>query len=224
MKNSYTVEHVENYLDLLYKKTSDERLAKSEIKTSILEKIKEASKITNLGVDELLNGLDFKPNDLTIESLESFIAELRAIFWLRNFKFINILPIQATNKGKQADFIATYKNKTYAVEVFCLTKANEQKKDSKLGVYINFNAKFICDFINKENKKLQLDAMSNVDRKLLLCVANSSPVIALNTADDFKSLIKQIYKSLDWGSPYFIGLLTGFQSADGLDDIIYPSL
>jgi PHD/YefM family antitoxin component YafN of YafNO toxin-antitoxin module len=224
MKNNYTEKHIEKFLDLLYAKTSDARLTKSETKTNIIKKVEEASRITNLSVEELLRGLDFKPNDLTIQSLESFIAELRAIFWLRNFKFSNIQPIQASNKGKQADFTATYENKTYAVEVFCLTQANEQKRDSKLGVYINFNVKFICDFIRKENKKSQLDAMSNVDRKILLCVANSRPVVALNTADDFKSLMKQIYESLGWGNSYFAGLATGSQSSDCLDDVIYPSL
>src|SRR5665213_770380 len=94
------------YIDDIYAKTKDNRLL--EAKSKIHGLINKAVEITGLDLVALLPRLDFKPSDLTIEALEAFLAELRAIFWLKDFGFTEISPIQASTK-QQPDFSAKYK-------------------------------------------------------------------------------------------------------------------
>ena len=105
MDKKYTNNDVLSYLSELYKETKDTRLADQKVQTKIIELIKKGSIITNLFVSDLLAGLDFKPKDLTIEALEAFLAELRSIFWLQAFGFIDIQPLQAGKKSSP-DFTA----------------------------------------------------------------------------------------------------------------------
>lgn len=219
-----------NYLDRLYEVIKDGRLMDELVRSKIIEKINGACEITKINYADLLKGLDFKKNDLTMEYLESFLAELRSIFWLRDFVFTEIVPLQAKKKKIQPDFSAKYGEKIFAVEVFCLTQKHEQKKDQKYNVYINFDpgfngSKFGRDFISQaKKKKVQLDA-HNVDAKILLCVVNSSPMIALNKKNDFDSHVKFLYESLNWGNGYYLGLLTGVCDINGIsNDTIYPRL
>jgi len=212
------------YLDDVYKKTSDNRLIDESVRRDILKRVKDACEITNLSYSDLLQRLDLKPNSLSIEALESFLAELRSIFWLRDFSFMNIEPLQAKKKSVLPDFTARYGDKTCAVEVFCITQSHEQKRDSKFGVYVNFDpqfngSKFGRDFISvANNKKKQLDALV-ADMKILLCVVNSSPMVALNTKNDFDKHAKFLYEKLGWGNGYYVGILAG-----GDSDTIYPKL
>jgi hypothetical protein len=215
---------IENYLDNIYQKNNDQRLVDPNVCEQITSSLIEASKITYLPIPDLLSALDFKPNDQTIEALESFLAELRSIFWLRNFGFKNIVPIQATIKP-QPDFTADYLGQHYAIEVFCLTETHEQQRDSSLGVYVNFDpefkgSKFGRDFISKaRQKKVQLDS-HNAKNKILLCVLNSQPIIRLNTADEINAHAKFLYDELNWGPNYYVGILTGSVGSD----VIYPIL
>jgi len=215
---------IDKYINDIYNKIKDDRLIKA--KTNINNLINKATKITGLDASKLLLLLDFKPADLTVEALEAFLAELRAIFWLNNFGFTKIVPIQASNKP-QPDFIANYKEKTCSIEVFCLTQEHEQQKTKS--VYINFDpnfngSKFGRDFMSKApEKKLQLDTYPS-DLKVLLCVVNSTPIISLNTKDELYNHIKLLYTQLGWGYPYYLGLLTGV-SANGIpSDAIFPIL
>lgn len=121
MKKNYTKANVLTYLDDVYKKTNDKRLVKQEARKSIEELIKKGCEITSLSESDLLLKLDFKPKDLTIEALEAFLAELRSIPWLQYFEFTAIQPLQAKKKLICPDFTAKYKDKTCAIEVFCLT-------------------------------------------------------------------------------------------------------
>jgi hypothetical protein len=195
----------------------------------LIQLIKKACVITNLSESDLLHKLDFQPNNLTNEMIEGFLAQLRAIFWLKRFGFSNITPIEPKRNFPQPDFRANYKDKESAIEVFCLTKTHEQQKDQTLNVYVNFNpqfegSKFGRDFISKApSKKIQLDSIS-AEIKVLLCVINSTPIIALNDAQDIKEMAKFLYHKLNWGRNYFIGLLTGWSSFGVLDDTIYPDL
>jgi hypothetical protein len=216
------------YLDNLYLKTKDVRLANSKIRSDILEKMNKACKICSLSFSDLLQKLDFKPKDLTIEALEAFLAELRSIFWLRDFGFSDIAPFQA-GKFPQPDFIAKFIDKTCAIEVFCLTEAHEQQKDSELGVYKNFDpqfddSKFGRDFISKANndKKKQLDS-TKADLKILLCVINSTPIVALNTKENFSSHMELLFNKLNWGNTYYLGFLAG-ETNGVLCNTIYPKL
>ena len=223
MKKEYTKENVLTYLDDLYKKTNDNRLVDQKTRTDIIELVENGCKITNLSVSDLLLKLDFKPKDLTIEALEAFLAELRYIFWLQDFEFIAIQPLQAKKKLICPDFTAKYKDKTCAIETFCLTQAHEQQKDTSLSVYKNFNpqfkgSKFGRDFINKaENKKRQLDSC-NTEMKVLLCVINSKSFSFLNTSQEIQNHAKFLYDQLK-GDDYYVGLIT----ING-DNTIYPKI
>ncbi|MCK9360741.1 hypothetical protein M0Q28_00735 [Patescibacteria group bacterium] len=213
-----------DYLDQLHLKTNDDRLVEPKVRSSILTKIDEACKITSLEYDDLLQRLDFRPKDLTIEALEAFLAELRAIFWLRDFGFIDIMPLKALKKVPRPDFYAKYKDKSSTVEVFCLTETHEQQRDSALKVYVNFNpgfkeSKFERDFISKAaSKKVQLDSGQS-ELKIMLCVINSNPIIRLNTKKEMEGYAEYLYKMLNWGKNYHVGLLTGLK-----DDVIFPAL
>lgn len=225
MIKKYTKESVLQYLNDIHIGINDARLIDQKVRMDIVKKIDNACKITNLSVPDLLLKLDFKPKDLTIEALESFLAELRSIYWLQDFAFTDIIPLKASMKNLQSDFTAKYKDKICAVEVFCLTQAHEQQKDSSLNVYKNFNpnsggSKFGRDFISiaTKRKKLQLDSMQ-ADVRLLLCVLNSQPVIRLNSKNDMENCAKFLYEKLLWGQGYYLGILTGLDS-----DVIFPSI
>lgn len=216
------------YLDKLCKETKDDRLVDEKVRSKIIDLVRDGSGITNLIPSDLLPRLDFKPKDLTIEALESFLAELWSILWLRDFGFVNITPIEA-RKNTQPDFTAKYRGKTCAVEVFCLTQVHEQQKDPSLNVYKNFDpnfegSKFGRDFMSKApNKKMQLDSMK-ADMKILLCVVNSQPMIRLNTKTDFEEYTKLFYEKLAWGDGYYLGILTGVHANGIPSDIIFPKL
>jgi hypothetical protein len=219
MRKVFTKEDLSKYLL---------KLNRTEIEiVSILKKVDDATNIVNEDFDTLLKNLDFKPNDLTIEALEAFLAELRSIFWLRSFGFTEISPIQASNKS-MPDFTAKYGDRICAIEVFCLTQEHEQQKNTQ-GVYVNFdpffeNSKFGRDFISKvPDKKKQLDAL-NANIKVLLCVVNSSPMIGLNTKEEWDTHLELLYAKLGWKDPYYLGLLTGVNVNGVLSDTIFPIL
>jgi hypothetical protein len=219
------------YLNNIYLKTKDARLADQNVRTRILKQMDDAREITGLSFTDLLRRLDFKPNDVTTEALEAFLAELRSIFWLRDFGFANINPLQA-RKIAQPDFTAKFKDKTCAIEVFCLTQAHEQQKSTmsgKVSVYTNFDpqfqgSKFGRDFVDKANsKKKQLGSIT-ADVKILLCVVNSTPMVALNTKEEFDSYLELLYKQLNWCDGYYLGLLTGVHANGIASDTIFPKL
>lgn len=229
MKQNFTPEHILRYLDGVYKKTYDKRLINETARCAILERIREAGLIVGLPFSGLLQQLDFKPNALTIETVESFLAELRSIFWLQNFRFTDIVPLRAKKKVQQPDFTAKYGDKTCVIEIFCLTRKHEQQKDPTLNVYVNFDpsfngSKFRRDFIaTAQNKKLQLDSMQS-DIKMLLCVLNSQPMINLNTKTEFDNHAKLLYEKLSWGNGYYLGILTGVEPNGISSDTVFPIL
>lgn len=219
---------IKNYLDNIYQKSEDKRLVDEAVKIKIVELVEKASVITSLSISDLLLRLDFKPNDQTIEALEAFLAELRSVFWLKDFGFLKIVPIQA-GKNAQPDFIAEFAGKNCAIEVFCITEAHEQQKDSTLDVYVNFDpsfsgSKFGRDFMSKAaKKKIQLDSVK-AKIKILLCVINSQPVISLNTAEEMHSHAKLLSDNLGWGPEYYVSLLTGVEVNEKSSNTIYPKL
>ena len=222
------MQDIENYLDNIYEKSKDKRLSDTTVRRKIIELVEKASGVTNFSVPDLLSRLDLKLNDQTIEALESFLAELRSIFWLNDFGFTEIIPLQA-GKISQPDFTAKFKNKTCAIEVFCLTKKHEQQKDPALNAYVNFDpnfnrSKFGRDFMSKaQEKKKQLDA-NDAQIKILLCVLNSQPVVSLNTAEEMSSHAKLLYENLGWEQGYFVGILTGVEVNGKSSNTIYPRL
>ncbi|MCK4781494.1 hypothetical protein KAS79_01020 [Candidatus Parcubacteria bacterium] len=230
--NFFSKDNLLVYLDNLYSKIKDERLNDPKVISEILEKMEDACKVTNLSFPDLLQRLDFKPKDLTIEALEAFLAELRSIFWLQHFGFTSIIPLKAKKKISQPDFTAKYNSKIVAIEVFCLIQKHGQQKDPFYDVYKNFDpnftgSKFGRDFISvANNKKVQLDSV-RAGIKILLCVLNSKSMINLNSKNDFDSYLKLLYRKLNLSEQknYYLGLLTGRPNSSGiLDDIIYPKL
>ncbi len=223
------MQDIENYLDNIYKKSKDEKLSGEKVRGRVIELVKKASIVTNFSVPDLLSRLDLKLSDQTIEALESFLAELRSIFWLNDFGFTEILPLQA-GKSIQSDFTARFNEKMCAIEVFCLTQKHEQQKDLTLNVYVNFDpnftsSKFGRDFMSKaQKKKKQLDANITAQMKILLCVLNSQPVIRLNTAEEMDYHAKFLYENLKWGKGYYVGILTGVEVNGKSSNTIYPKL
>jgi hypothetical protein len=225
----YNLKDVLIYLNNIIKRKNYDILDNFQSKRRITSLLKKACKITKLSISELLARICFKPNSSNIEDFEAFLAELRAIFWLRNFGFSNIIPIEPRKKFPRPDFLANYKGKKSAIEVFCLTKTHEQQKDQTLNVYVNFNpqfegSKFGRDFISKAQEKLlQLDNV-NTDIKILLCVVNSEPMICLNDKDKWDKNAEYLFKRLNLESNYYIGILTGAVVNGELTDTIYPKI
>ncbi len=215
------VNSVIKYIEGVLYKTGDLRLQNPEILKDIRSRIQRASNIINMSPSDLVLALDFKENDKTIEAVESFLAELRSIFWLDKFGFFEIKPLKRRcDKKPNPDFEAKYNKKNAVVEVFTLTESNEREKDVQLGVFINSSKDFLCKYEKKaKNKKKQLDTIDS-DIKILLCVVNQKPISCLNTSDDFKKYLKLISQELKWGNSYHFGILTGIES----DDFIYPKL
>ncbi|MFH1187861.1 MAG: restriction endonuclease subunit S, partial [bacterium] len=230
-KNSFGEESVKKYL-MGY---SDKFI------NDIIQTLNKAKAVVDLDLGALLDGLDFKPNDRQPEASESFLAELFSIFWLEKFGFKNIKPLPA-NKKLSPDFTASYNNKKFVIEVFCLTEEHEQKKSDLYNCYINFgpeceSSKFSRDFYEKAKlKKRQLDSYDRIDeslddnyQKILLCVSNSRSVNALSTEDNFKYFFKKLLDKLKWGNRYYFGILTlmleNREDPIGiLDYTIYPEL
>ena len=199
---------------------------RSEIEMDILDRLKRATKITNLTFNDLLEKLDFSPNDKSLEKLESFLSELRAIFWINNFSFKQITPLKARKKRPNPDFQAYYQGKKVIIEVACITKTHEQQKDKKYKVYINWNEKFRQIIIDKANNKIrQLDSF-NSKIKVLLFVINSEPIKSLNNKRDLADIIENVYQQLKWKHPYYLGVCTGMVDLDTgeINDFIYPEL
>ncbi len=217
---------IREYLKKTHEKINDPRLIDENIIQDISTKITNASKIVNLSSSDLLKNIDFQENNLTIEKIEGLLAELRAIFWLDNFRFSNIKPLKAKNRQKtqEPDFEAIYKKKKAVIEVYCLTEKHEQQKDKTINCYVNTGNDFLSKYKNKVlDKKSQLDSI-NSDIKIFLCVINSKPVSRLNTKNDFQKYLEQISVDLSWGSNYYFGVLTGLVSNGISDDTIYPLL
>ena len=221
---------LEEYLDNLYNATRDIRCNDPVVRRAIIDKVNCASEVVCMSSQDLLVRLDFKPKDKTIEALEAFLAELRSIFWLRDFGFTDIKPL-AMGKDKQPDFTSKFGNKMCAIEVFCLTQKHEQQKDSSLGVYKNFDSnfagsKFGRDFMSKANeKKKQIDSKKvAAEMKILLCVINSSSIINLDTLKEMEQHAELLFKQLKWGDNYYVGLLTGAEINGNITDVVYPKL
>jgi len=229
--NNFQTKDLFSYMDNIYKKENLPWLLDKKVRKAMNKLINKASKITNLEQSELLSQIDFKPNDLTIEALEGLLAILRAILWLEDFNFTNIEPIKKIDIKQTPDFSAFYKpNIKCAVEVFCLTNKYEQQKDSCLDVYVNADpefdgSKFYKDFIAKaHSKKKQLDSVESVEKKILLCVVNPTPLVNLNDISDWNKHAQFLYEKLKWGNNYHIGFLTGALINGKLCDVIYPKL
>ncbi len=215
---------IREYLKNTHEKINDSRLIDENIVKNIQSRIIKASKIVGLSLDDLIKNLDFQKNNTTIEKVEAFLAELRAIFWLNNLGFSQIKPLNGNSLHKNPDFEAIYKNKKAVIEVYCLTEKHEQKRDKTLNCYVNSGSNFLAKYkVSASNKKSQLDSIKS-DIKIFLCVINSRPVSRLNTKNDLQNYLKQITTELSWGKSYYFGILTGLESSGILDDTIYPLL
>lgn len=223
------MELVFSYFDRIYKTTNYDWLVDKEARSRIWNSLQKASKITGLSLSELLARIDFKQNDLRIEALDSFLAELRSIFWLQNLGFSKITPNKAKKKTKYPDFEAQFGGKKCAIEVFCLTEKHGQKPNPVINAYVNFNpqwegSKFGRDFIAIANrKKKQLDSV-DADIKFLLCVVNIEIMTSANRKKDWEKHAEFLYNKLSWGSGYYIGILTGASVNGELTDVIFPKL
>ena len=192
MTTEYNLANLNTYLKKVISSVSGIK-NKEKVISRIVSLLDEASQIVDLSLSDLLDGLDFQPNNYQVEKFEAFLAELRSIFWLSHFGFTEIAPLPKKKKSKNPDFKAKINNKNVVVEVFCLTKKHQQKRDSRLGVFINSYEKLEKSFA-ANIQKVKKGQISSIDSevKLLICVVNSDPISRLNTKEDFISILTKV--------------------------------
>jgi hypothetical protein len=214
-----------DYLDKLHAKHNDDwskELLEQDFRNSMEGRFNRACASCQFTCNQLLKGLDFKPNDLRKEALESFIAELRTISWLGDLQMQNIKPIPAQQNRSFADFYCEFMGIRYIVETFCSVQSSYRYSD-----HMRQSANLEKYFIKRaQEKKIQLESTANefgCQNKIIVLVLNSYPALALTTKNDYGQLLENICKKLNWGNNYWFGLITGMSSLQGNDDSIYPA-
>ena len=194
--------------------------------TSILQDIdvrfSRASRILNLSPAQIAKELDLDSNNITGNRMDSFIAELRALFWLDTLGLKNIRPLRATSK-RQGDFVGEYRSIRYAVEVFYSPEDfyrwpdHESRRKDLIRYYIDRAAE----------KRSQVDSSienEKCKKGVLVLVLDSNPAKALIGRQGYLDVLKRVYHELSWGPDYHYGIITGMVSGEGLDDVLYPDL
>jgi len=171
--------------------------------------------VTSQDIDEVLISSDFRESEFSKEKLESIIAELRSVMFLKNNNFQNIKLIRGS-KTKSCDIYAENGHEKFDVEVTCLTATHSRGKNGLS--YVFDDDKFLREFTDRINSKLnQLNAgISN--HKMLVFVVNRYPEIALTNGQEYEKLIRVAYEQSSLASKYYLGLVTGDF------DFIYPNL
>lgn len=189
------------------------------VRSRILNLFEKVKNITNLSSEQILQGIDFDPNDKKREKLESLLSELRAVAFLHNEGFNNIILQPKRDKQKNFDISAVFNDKIFAIEVACLTEEHSRKKESGINAYKIDDSKFIRDLSEKAKiKKLQLDVVNDDCVKMLIFVINRAPELPLYNYDDYKRVLQVLNTNLGWGNGYYLGLI------NGSEDLVYPKI
>ena len=98
MTTEYNLANLNTYLKKVISSVSGIK-NKEKVISRIVSLLDEASQIVDLSLSDLLDGLDFQPNNYQVEKFEAFLAELRSIFWLSHFGFTEIAPLPKKKKS-----------------------------------------------------------------------------------------------------------------------------
>jgi len=177
---------------------------------------KSGSEIVSLSPDDLLKKLDFNRNDLSPERIESLIGELRAIHFLHDNGFTDIVPIRASSK-RSPDFSAKRNGVDFQIEV--ATSIHSAPRIFHDSVVKWATAKL------KNDKLSQMNSGSSESHKMFVCILNSSGAVALNEHSDYINMVKHVWEELGSIQNLHIAIVTGGSSLrEGTDDCVYPSI
>jgi hypothetical protein len=189
---------------------------------NIVAIISMARQVCKLDPEELFKKLDFNPNDMRSNRINSLFAELRVINRLHEWNFIDINPLESI-KVKRADIICQYAGIKCAVEVFCSPQnkyryPNHSIRSMDLTDYYESRAL-------KKRKQLENTALEfNCSDKILCLVFDSLAGQATLVRSDFSRFAKTVYNNLNWPSSFHIMIMTSKISHEGSDDVIFPPI
>lgn len=193
-------------------------------KAAILDLIQNVKGVTQQSIEEILEGVDFRSQEKSIEKLEAILAELRTVIFLNNSNFVDIKLYSGKKKRKNPDISARWKSQQFTTEVACLTKKNSRDKIPGLDIYSIDDKKLLNTLESiAKNKKEQLDITKD-EKKLLTFVVNRSPDLELHTLEDYKDILKNLVEKLKWGAIYHFAIVTGSEINGRQCDLIYPNL
>jgi|GEM_PF-2302436 hypothetical protein len=193
-----------------------------------LDAINELFEVTcrNTGLKEkLFLNLGFDENNFDNNHLQSILGVMRAINTLNDLGFKKITPLPPRKSRREADLLAVYMNKWFAVEVF---RSNEvsyrfpdhSNKSNNLQSYIAQRY---------SEKRSQLDATMRehqCDKAVLTVVIDSQPAKALVTGAEWEGVTEATYKLMGSPSKIHLLLFTGMKNYfSGKDEYaVYPPL
>lgn len=205
------------------KKRTDDSLLKAVAKwginvifSDLNQRFQKACKVTCRNLNQLTKDLDFSPNDTAKGRIDSFLAEVRALFYLSEQKFSDIQPLSRKRKGKQCDFIAKMGSRTFAVEVFHWPEWSGEPELDNL----------VHDLCNRfGNKKSQLDISLNPHKceyGLLICVLDRFAKNIKTSRNRFEDALCKVTHYLKWGNQYRFAIVTGYVTNGIPEDTVYP--
>ena len=175
------------------------------------------SQIVSMPPDEVLRRVDFNKNDLSPERIESLLAELRAIVFLHDRGFKNIIPIRAGAR-KSPDLSASAHGCDFLIEV--VTSPHFAPR-----VFHDSVVKWAVGRLNHRDKLDQIEGASATCQRMFVIVLNSSGAVALNQRSDYLQMLREVWQALGSQPNLFIALVTGRVSlGEGTDDCIFPEM
>jgi hypothetical protein len=178
---------------------------------------KSGSEIVSLSPDDLLKRLDFNQNDLSPERIESLLGELRAIHFLHENGFIEIVPIRASRK-RSPDFSAKKNATDFMIEVATSIYSAPR-------VLHDHVVNWATNRLKNDGKLSQLNTGPSESHKMFVCILNSSGAVALNQHSDYVNMVKNVWEELGSNRNLHIAIVTGKISlGEGVDDCVYPSI
>lgn len=208
-----------------------DKKSRAMVLSKLDNQFKKASYITNLPPSTLLKALDFHSKDTSLGRIDAIFAELRAILFLNNMNFKNIIPLKA-NKNKQCtDFLAHKNSDLFAIEVYCRC-SKELKNSQNEGVIDPNNAddELFQQYVSiAQEKKSQFENTEKnylCNKKLMVMVLNDPNIWGLLVYHEYYEILKRIVVELNWGNKYYFAIVTGVADLmnNQIDDIVYPSL
>lgn len=188
---------------------------------AISDMFRMATEFTGISPEKLLLRTGFKIKDRNFERIDSAFSEIRAINFLGLSGFDDISIIH-NNAKKYSDIIASRNGKRVCFEVMTITEAAQNKwNHEKLFEFINFRLKEKGKLQQLQNTKIDY----NCDFMNLLVVITNQAGVALNTRNDYMSILMELYKDNNIQELTF-SIVTGrvdyFTGTP--DDCIYPEL
>jgi hypothetical protein len=175
-----------------------------------------AAKATNLTPDDLLVQLGFNRKDLDEANFQAMLGVLRAINMLHNIGFSNIRPLPPSKLRREVDFVASFRDVMYAVEVFRSSETAYRFPDHNKA---SCNpSKYIADRYAEKRSQFEATMQAHQTIKaLLVVVMDSQPFKALTDAAEQQAVTEEAFVAM--GNPINTHLLlfTGMADDRGRD-------